>query len=85
MRMTFTITDEQAVFLREIRKGLASAIQTIQDKIKAVRAQCGHDEHNQSCPICDIYAKVEPESYVENALPEFAATIDAYLLRGPSV
>lgn len=79
-----TLTEKQAEFLREIRKGLAEAIKTISEKYLAVRLECGHDTEDKNCPLCGIAAGGHYEFYSEG-VENFAASIDFHLQRGPAV
>lgn len=78
-----TITEDEAKFLREIRVGLADAIKTISEKYLSVRLKCGHDTEDRNCPICSIARRGQYDSYLEG-VENFAASIDAHLLRGPA-
>lgn len=79
-----TITEDEAKFLRELRLGLLTAIRSMQNRLISVKVECGHEIHDKNCPLCDIYAKAQPENYFDTSMMEFANTIDAHLQRGPA-
>lgn len=77
-----TLTDAQAAMLRDRRKQMLAAVNTVSDFASLTCDACPHveDEQPDTCPMCRLYRMFADASNALHGVPE---VIDHALLRGP--
>ena len=75
------LTPKQANLLRELRKQLNDAVNSIAHVAGVLDTSCPHDEgYDDECPVCTLARRLHPTATLADAVTD---DLDRFLLNGP--